>query len=203
MQELFEMIFDCVEYACCYIETDRWKWLKSYFCEFDPEDMKESIPTFFDSEEINPLSEKNGKILTDKEVKQLKIAEIQNRRLQIAEIQNSTNLDENEVDMSKIKDVEEHEGTEYGGPPEIRTKFDYHTPGSNEPNSTEHYRKLAETVRNNTYFDSIELETISTHSKTVTLFIFVALFIFTMRFRCHKSKNLLFKIISRLNNNAS
>ena len=69
--------------------------------------------------------------------------------------------------------------------------------------SLENYQNLTETVRNNTYFDSIELKTISTHSKTVTVFIFLSLFIFIMRFRFHKSKNVLFTIITRLNNNAS
>ena len=192
MQELFEMIFDCVEYACCYIETDRWKWLKSYFCEFHPEEVKESIPILLDTEDINPLSLKNAKILTDEEVQELK---------NVSEIQNATKLDHNETEITDIKDVNEHEGTEYGGPPEHRTKFDVHTP--ERPNSPENYQNLTKTVRNNTYFDSIELKTISTHSKTVTVFIFLSLFIFIMRFRFHKSKNVLFTIITRLNNNAS
>ena len=196
MQELFEMIFDCVEYACCYIETDRWKWLKSYFCEFNPEDMKESIPILLETEEINPLSLKNGKIITDKELKELQIAK---------EIQNSTKLDQiqNNTKLTEMNDVEEHEGTDYGGPPDNRTEFDYHTPGSNEPNNTEHYQNLTKTVRNNTYFDSMELETISNYPKTVILLIFVSFFIFIMRFRCHKSKNVLLNIFTRLNSNAS
>ena len=179
MQELFEMIFDCVEYACCYIETDRWKWLKSYFCEFNPEDMKESIPILLETEEINPLSLKNGKILTDKELKELQIAK---------EIQNSTKPDEIQNKTS---------------PPENRTEFDYHTSGSTEPNNTEHYQNLAETVRNNSYFDSMELETISTYPKTVILLIFVSFFILIMKFRCYKSKNVLLNIFTRLNSYAS
>ena len=191
MQELFEMIFDCVEYACCYIETDRWKWLKTYFCEFNPEDVKDSIPILLDTKDINPLTlKKNAKFLTDKDAQELQIA---------SEIQNATKLDKNE--RTEIKDINENEGIKYNGPPEYRTKFDVHYPKrsdgpKNDPNSTD-------TARNNFYFNSIELETISAHSKTVTLFMFVSLFIILMRFRVHKIKNVLFTIVTRFNYNAS
>ena len=176
-----------------------WEWeFTSY--------MRQMLYRDIIKKELTLLSLKNAKILSDKEVQELKnVSEIQNATKLDQNAtkldQNETKLDQNETEKTEIKDVNEHEGTEYGGPPELRTKFDVHTP--ERQNSTENYQNSTETVRNNTYFDSIELKTISTHSQTVTLFIVLSLFIFIMRFRFHKSKNVLFTIITRLNNNAS
>ena len=36
MQELFEMLFKCKGSECCLIETDRWTWVRDYFCDVRP-----------------------------------------------------------------------------------------------------------------------------------------------------------------------
>ena len=93
---------------------------------------------------MNPLTLNNAKNLTNKEAKELQIAD---------EIQNAIKLDQNETESTEIKDTNQHESTEYDGLPEHRT-----------------------------------------------LLIFVSLYIFIIRFRFHKNKNVLFTIIIRFNN---
>ena len=185
MQELFEMIFDCVEYACCYVETDRWKWLKSYFCDFDPVEVKESIPILLDVGETNPLALQNGKILTDEELEEIKMARKINE------------------EAKEVEKIEEDNDIDYNGRPKHRLPLDSPRPISpDSPKSPEQYQELMQIQRNNTYYDNIELETIS-HPKTTIIFIFLILFVGIMRFRCHKSKNVIFKIITRLNRHAN
>ena len=189
MQELFEMIFDCVEYACCYIETERWKWLKTYFCDFDPEEVKESIPILLDTEEVNPLSLKNGRILTDKEIEEIKIAK---------------KINDSETEDQKPSEIIELIGKiDYGWPPEqpptIKCANNLDSPdGLNGPESPDEH--LPENMRNITYFDHIEMKTISKYPTATIILIFVLFLIVIMRFR--KSKNVILKIISRSNNNA-
>ena len=44
MQELFEMIFKCKGTDCCLIETDRWAWVKDYFCDDSPNQRADESP---------------------------------------------------------------------------------------------------------------------------------------------------------------
>ena len=41
MQELFEMLFKCKGPDCCLIETNRWTWVRDYFCDSSPNPQKD------------------------------------------------------------------------------------------------------------------------------------------------------------------